>query len=92
MARVVVTLKIMPDSPETDLSLIEAAATDKITVFAETAEVKVEHEPIAFGLKAVKIMFLMDEDKGDTEDLEKDIASIEHVKSVEVTDVRRALG
>ena len=92
MAKVVITLKIMPDSPEADLSMIEDQAKDKIITFSESPEVKVEHEPIAFGLKAVNIMFIMDEDKGDTEVLEKDLGTIEHVQSVSVTDVRRTLG
>ena len=64
----------------------------KIKSFAGTDDYKVSVEPIAFGLKAVKIMFVMDEDKGSTDDLEADIETIDGVNSVEVTDVRRAIG
>ena len=92
MANVIVTMKIMPISPETDLSKIEEEAKAKIVAFAGEGDMKTEQEPVAFGLKALKILFVMLEDKGSTDDLEKDIASIEGVNSVEVTDVRRAIG
>ncbi|AJF61330.1 TPA: elongation factor 1-beta [Candidatus Woesearchaeota archaeon] len=92
MARVVVTFSIMPESPDVDLKDIETKSLEKIKSFAGTDDYKVSVEPIAFGLKAVKIMFVMDEDKGSTDDLEADIETIDGVNSVEVTDVRRAIG
>jgi len=92
MANVIITMKIMPESPDTDLSKIEEKAKEKIVAFAGEGDMKSEQEPVAFGLKALKILFVMAEDKGSTEELEKDIASVEGVNSVEVTDVRRAIG
>ena len=53
---------------------------------------KVEQEPIAFGLKALKLIFVMEESIGSTESLEEDIKKIHGIQSVEVTDVRRAIG
>lgn len=91
MAQIVVTLKIMPKSPEVDFSPIEADARQRIQEFSGIVA-RVEQEPIAFGLKALKMMFTMDEDKGSTEELENDIASIAGVNSVMVTDVRRTMG
>ena len=92
MAQVVVTLKIMPESPEIDLNKIEADAKKKIIDFAGPGDMKFEQEPIAFGLKALKIIFIMDEAKGSTEPLEDSLSDIEGVQSVEVSDVRRAVG
>lgn len=92
MAKVVVTLKIMPESPETDLNEIESSAVGMIDKYAGDTEKKIETEPIAFGLKALKILFVMDESKGSTDTLEKEISEINGVNSVEVTDVRRAIG
>ena len=92
MADVVVTMKIMPDSPEIDLKKVESEALEKIKNFTGMDNYKVEQEPVAFGLKAVKIMFVMPEEKGATDSLEKDISGIEGVNSVEVTDVRRSIG
>lgn len=92
MANVIVTLKIMPVSPEENLSYIEAEVKKKIIDFAGEGDMKVEQEPIAFGLKALKIIFVMDEAKGSTETLEDNISEVKGVQSVEVTDVRRAVG
>ena len=92
MADVVITLNIMPDSPEVDLAIIEKVALEKIKSFSGLDNNKVELEPVAFGLKAVKIMFVMEEAKGSTDELEADISKVKGVNSVEVTDVRRAIG
>ena len=92
MAQVVVTLKIMPESPEIDLAAIETEAKNKISDFSQGGDMKIEQEPIAFGLKALKVMFVMDESKGSTDSLEESIKSISGVNSVEVVDVRRAIG
>src|SRR3989338_6315590 len=92
MAQVVVTLKIMPESPEIDLGIIEKKAKAKIFDFSKSQEIKTGQEPIAFGLKALKIIFVMDEGKGSTDALEEQIKTISGVNSVEVVDVRRAIG
>ena len=59
MATVVVTLKIMPESPNVDLRNIEKEAKSKIQAFTDNEEMKSEQEPIAFGLKALKIIFAL---------------------------------
>ena len=92
MARVVVTLKIMPESPESDLDSIENEAKSKILEFSENSEMRSVQEPIAFGIKALKITFVMEESKGSTESLEENIKTIEGVNSVDTIDVRRAVG
>ena len=92
MAQVVVTLKIMPESPNSDLGKIEIEAKTKIIDFSQNQEIKTEQEPIAFGLNALKIMFVMDENKGSTDSLEDQIKTISGVNSVETVDVRRAIG
>lgn len=92
MAKAVVTLKIMPDDPEIDLEALEEQALEKINAFSETDDTKTEVQPVAFGLKALQIMFVMQEEKGDTEGLEQDIESLDGVMSCETTDVRRAIG
>lgn len=92
MANVIITLKIMPTSPDVDLSAVEEKAKAKIIEFAGEGDMKTEQEPVAFGLKSLKIIFVMDESKGGTDKLEEDIASLEDVNSVEAVDVRRAIG
>lgn len=92
MADVVITLKIMPESPEADIFLIEKKAKSEIKRFAGESQFKVAVEPVAFGLKSLNITFVMDESKGSTEKLEQKIKDIENVSSAEVVDVRRAIG
>ena len=92
MANVVVTLRIMPQNTSADLSKIEAEARKEIVEFCDSQEFKTQIQPIAFGLKALDIFFVMDESKGSTEKLEQKISQINEVESVEVTDVRRAIG
>ena len=92
MADVVVTLRIMPSDPGTDLPKLESEAKEEIVRFCSSKEFKTEIQPIAFGLKALNILFVMDESKGSTEALENKISQIDGVESVEVTDVRRAIG
>ncbi len=92
MTNAIVTFKIMPSSKDEDLSRIKEESTELIDKFTEDGEKKTEEEPMAFGLKALKVIFVMDEDKGGTDELEKKIEEeVEGVQSVEVTDVRRAI-
>ncbi len=91
MADVIVTLKIMPAAPDTDLKKVEEQATELIKEFGGEVG-KVDIQPVAFGLQSVNLIFVMDENIGSTEDLENKVAEVPHVNSVEITDVRRAVG
>ena len=91
MSHVIIDLRIMPVSPDEDLEKIKTESIEKIKAFGGNI-VREEIQPIAFGLNAVILTFGMDEAKGDTESLEKDIETIEGVNSVEVTGARRAFG
>ena len=92
MANVVVTMRIMPKDTQTDLHKLEFEAKKEIVHFCNSKEFKTNIQPIAFGLKALDILFVMDESKGSTEKLEEKIKYIHGIESVEVTDVRRAIG
>ena len=91
MARVIVTVSIMPTSPDVNLEEVRTAAEKAITAFgAELGKHAIE--PVAFGLKALKLFIITPEEKGSTEPLEKSLASLPGVESATVEDVRRALG
>ncbi|MBI4441369.1 elongation factor 1-beta [Candidatus Woesearchaeota archaeon] len=92
MARAIVTIQIMPDSPGEDLKQLEQQGLAAVEKFAGKGETKVVVEPVAFGLSALKITFIMDENIGSTEPLEQAIEKIKGVASVTVTDVRRTIG
>ena len=91
MAQVIITMKIMPESPDADLAKIEEQSKYHIKKFGGEVG-KSEHVPVAFGLKSVNLTFVMDESKGGTDELENQIKDIEGVNSAEVIDVRRAIG
>ncbi len=91
MAHVYVTIKIMPETADTNLRGIEEKAKKKIVEFGGDVA-RVEVEPIAFGLNAIVISFLMDEAKGSPDPLEESISEIEGVMSATVIDVRRTVG
>jgi len=92
MNSVVVTLKIMPETPEVDLEALRIIILKHIEDFAGAGQTKYEIQPVAFGLKSLTILFVMDEAIGSTEALENKITELSGVQSVECTDVRRAIG
>ena len=90
MGKAAVKIKIMPDSPDADLLEIEKNASELIQ--AEDGKIgKIEHEPIAFGIKAVIITFSWEEN-AEREILEEKMSKIHHVNSAEIIDFRRAFG
>jgi len=75
MGNVAVALKIMPESPETDLEKIKAEISKKIKV--QDAKI----EPIAFGLKMLRILVIVPDKE--TGDLESKLKSIKGVSDIE---------
>ena len=86
-----VTVKIMPEDIEIDLAQLRGKAKRVAEAMGIETLDKDEIEPVAFGLKALKMVFLFDESKG-SEDLTNGIAAIEGVSSAETIDMRRAIG
>ncbi len=85
-----IKIKIMPESIETDLVKIEKEVRNKI----EKNNVKnpqIEVQPIAFGLKALIVLFGWPEEK-EFEEFEKDLKKIPGVSSIDVLDMRRTFG
>jgi elongation factor 1-beta len=76
MGNVAISLKIMPESPDTDLEKIKEEIAKKI----EIKDSKIE--PLAFGLKALKILVVIP-DKG-SENIENEIRTVSGVSEVEV--------
>ncbi|RJQ15493.1 elongation factor 1-beta [Candidatus Woesearchaeota archaeon] len=93
MASVIITMQIMPESPSTNLEHVFSEAEKIIDSYTNSVEIKKDIQPVAFGLKALIVKFVMDEKKGSTEPLEHQLkSSIKGIESIEVTDVRRAIG
>jgi elongation factor 1-beta len=90
MAMMAVKVKLMPESPESDLKKIEEDAKQVLEKSGAKLH-SVETEPIAFGLVAVLITFGWPEEKG-MDIIEDELSSVEQVNSVEIVEMRRAIG
>lgn len=81
----------MPDSLDIDLSNIREKTKIISDSFGAELLDKDEIELVAFGLKALKLIFMLDESKG-SDDLCDLIRNLEGISSAEVVDMRRAVG
>ena len=90
MGIAILKIKIMPESPDSDLKKIESEAK-KIIEKEKGNNLRIEIEPIAFGLNAVILTFTREETLDSDEIVEK-LRKIKHVNSAEVIDFRRAIG
>jgi translation elongation factor aEF-1 beta len=92
MAQAIVSMKIMPISPDIDLDEMEIKVKEVVVKHVGEGEIRSEKVPVAFGLKSLNIIFVIDEKEHELDPIEADLTAIEGVNSVEVTDFRRALG
>ena len=85
MGEVVAVLKLMPAEDVEFEKLKEAAiaVAGKVDNIAE--------EPIAFGIKALKLTIVIDDGEGGTESLEKRLRDLPEVGDVQVVDLARLL-
>jgi elongation factor 1-beta len=90
MGIVAVKIKIMPSSPEVNLKEIEEE-TKKLIQQKGGENPKIKEEAVAFGLNAIIVLFAWPEEKP-LEPLEASLKSIKNVSSVQVIDMRRAIG
>ena len=90
MATVVIIVKLMPESPSTDLQEMKNHANE-IMQKQGAKNISFEEKPIAFGLKSLHIKMDMAEEKG-TDIVENELAKVPHVSSVTIEDYRRAFG
>lgn len=87
MAEVMVTVKIMPESPEVDMDSLSS----HIGEIDGGRLNNVEREPIAFGLVALLASYVVEDKEGTADNLENAIREIDDVQSAEVVEVTRLL-
>ncbi len=88
MARVLALVKVYPAGTDIDLGRLLETIKSKLPQGYEVT--RHEEEPIAFGLKALRLYVLMpEEEEGGTSKLEELIRSVEGVDEVEVEAVHR---
>lgn len=91
MAKMVVTLRVMPSGTDVDLEEMGRKAAKVIEKF-QGKVTGTEKEAVAFGLTALRISFIVDEKIPTTEPIEKGIAGLKSVSSAEVINMSRAVG
>jgi translation elongation factor aEF-1 beta len=85
MGEVVAVIRIMPESADVDMSKIMDAIKGVIPSYARLHGMQVMD--IAFGLKALKVAVIMGDKCGGTEEIERNMAKIPGVESVETEEV-----
>jgi len=84
MAKVLVVFRILPKE-EVDISELEEEIVNSI--FPE----KIEREPIAFGLIALKASKLVEDQEGEIQKIEEKLNTINSISQVEVVEITRTL-
>ena len=82
----------MPETAESDLDVIKSIVSKSIENFGGIINGEFSEEPLAFGLKFLKVTFAYDEEKGSTDDVEEELMKNDNIQSVEVLNVGRAMG
>jgi len=90
MGTALLQIKIMPESPDTNLKEIQKKA-EEIIKQNQGQNPRFETQPIAFGLSALIASFAMDESI-QTGIFEDKLREIPNVQSAEIIDFRRAFG
>ena len=92
MAKAIITFKLMPESVEVDLEPIKEKALAIAREAGSIGEMQSRIEPIAFGLKAVMVLAMLEVVGGDFDGIAAKMQEIENVQSAEVAKMDLALG
>ncbi len=85
MAKVAVTLKLMPEGLDVDLGRLEQQVRELAEVYS------VSREPIAFGLQALKVTVLVEDAAGASDQVEEALTKLPGVSNVQVVSLTRVL-
>ena len=88
MGNVVAKIKVMPKSTETDFKMLKANIEKAIPKGVRLSGFM--EEPVAFGLKALIVVVVLEDTEGGSESAESAISSVEDVESIQVVEVGRA--
>lgn len=80
-------IRVMPSGVNTDLEEIKSKLNNIVDKFGKLH--KTEIKPIAFGLKSIEALILLNDEKGGIEEIESLIQKIDGVGGFEVLEVSR---
>jgi elongation factor 1-beta len=92
MAKAIITFKLMPESVEIDLEPIKEKALKIAEEAGAIGQMQSKIEPIAFGLKAVMVLAMLEVVGGDFDGIAAKMGELEGVQSAEVAKMDLALG
>ena len=82
MGNVALILRVMPVSPEVDLTMLTDQIREKVPGLMDVRE-----EPIGFGLKALKIAVVVGDAAGESDTVEAEINAIDGVERAEIIEL-----
>jgi elongation factor 1-beta len=92
MAKAIITFKLMPESVDIDLEPIKEKALEIAKEAGAIGQMQSKIEPIAFGLKAVMVVAMLEVVGGDFDGIAAKMGELEGVQSSEVAKMDLALG
>lgn len=87
MGKIIIVYKIFPAESTVDLEVLKEKITQKLADIASIK--KFAEEPIAFGLKALKVNMVLPEKEGIADETEKRMATIEGVGQIQTLGLTR---
>ena len=91
MATAALKIKIMEESPESNLEAIKESVKTISSKYPKVLVHSIEEEEIAFGLKALIVTLVWPEEL-DQDKIQQEFSEIPEVQSVQIIDFRRAIG
>jgi len=91
MAEIIITMHVRLETPDTDPEVVREMVKGTVEEFGGM-EVRQEIEELAFGLKQIKLIFILDEDKSNLDPLEDALKDLDGVSSTEIIQIGRTLG
>lgn len=83
MGKVAVTFRVMPEGVEVDLDAVQSRLRESLRERLKKLEVK----PVAYGLRAVEAIVVLEDAAGEMERVESLLSQIPGVGGVETTEV-----
>ena len=83
MGKVAVTFRVMPEGVEVDLDAVQARLRESLRERLKKLEVK----PVAYGLRALEAIVVLEDAAGEMERVESLLSQIPGVGGVETTEV-----
>lgn len=91
VSKVLVDLKVLPESADVDYEELKEAIREKLESMDVVDIEGMEEEPIAFGLKAIRVKVVVPDAEGGTDALEDALKEVDEVNQVEVVSASRTL-